>query len=264
MKTATSADGTTIAYDTWGKGPLVVLVGGAFSTRQAGEELAQVFAEDFKAVTYDRRGRGDSGDTQPYALERELEDLTAIIAAESPDGTAFAHGNSSGGALVLQAVAAGLPIEKASVFEPPYRVEGSPPLPDDYVRRLDEFIAADRREEAVVFFNVEAVGIPAEMVEQMKQDPMWAGLEAIAHTLAYDGHALGGNDHSLPSSLLATVDIPVLAISSSGTVPWLKSSARATAEAIPNGRHEELEGGFHQVAAPLLVPTLTKFYGESE
>jgi pimeloyl-ACP methyl ester carboxylesterase len=262
MEKATSADGTTIAYDKWGSGSLVVIVGGAFNVRGSWAELAQVLAKDFKVVSYDRRGRGDSGDTQPYAVEREIEDISAVIAAAGAAERVFAHGVSSGGALLLRAVAAGLPISKASVLEPPYRVEGAPPIPEDYVGRLNRFIMEGRRGDAVAFFNTEAVGVPAEMTEQMKQSPMWAGLEAMAHTLAYDAEALGGNEHTVPGDLLAEVHVPVLAISSDNTAPWLRDAAITTADAIPTGKHQRLAGGFHDVPPQLLAPMLTDFYTE--
>ncbi|MGH8829249.1 MAG: alpha/beta fold hydrolase [Jiangellaceae bacterium] len=262
MQKATSADGTTIAYDRWGSGPLVVIVGGAFNDRGAWAELAQALADRFTVVSYDRRGRGDSGDAQPYAVEREIEDLAAVIEAASPDATAFAHGVSSGGALVLRAVTVGAPISKASVLEPPYRTEGAPPIPDDYVGRLNRFIAEGKRGEAIEFFHTEAVGLPAEIIEPMKGTPAWGYLESMAHTLAYDGEALGGDDHSVPTDMLAGVTIPVLTVSSTGTAPWLGAAAAAVAEAVPGARHRQLEGGFHEVPVQVLAPALTAFYTE--
>src|SRR3954469_159012 len=138
----TSVDGTTIAYDVWGDGPAVVIVGGAFNDRNTWAELGQALAEEgLRAVSYDRRGRGDSGDTRPYALEREFEDLRAVLDAVQPGSPVFAHGVSSGGALLLRAVDAGVPVARASVLEPPYRIPGAPPpAPADYVGTLQSYI----------------------------------------------------------------------------------------------------------------------------
>jgi pimeloyl-ACP methyl ester carboxylesterase len=257
---ATSADGTTIAYDRWGSGPLVVVVGGAFNDRGTWAELAQALAGEFTVVSYDRRGRGDSGDTEPYAAEREIEDLAAVIAAASPDGTAYAHGVSSGGALLLRAIAEGVPVAKASVLEPPYRVEGAPPAPQDYRRTLQRFIDAGDRGGAVEYFMTQAVGLPTEAVTGTKATPAWGYLQGMAHTLRYDAEALGGDEQGLPADLLAGVSAPVLAVSSLSTAPWLASAADAVARAVPDGRHVRLRGGFHEVPPAVLAPALATFY----
>src|SRR3954468_3399094 len=134
VEKTTSTDGTTIAYDVWGDGPAVVIVGGAFNDRNTWAELAQALAgQGLRAVSYDRRGRGDSGDTPPYAVEREVEDLRAVIHDVQPDGPVFAHGGSSGGGVLLRAVAAGVPVTRVSLPEPPYRIQGAPPPPERYI-----------------------------------------------------------------------------------------------------------------------------------
>ncbi len=261
METATSADGTRIAYERWGSGPLVVIVGGAFNDRGTWAELAQTLAAaDFTAASYDRRGRGDSGDTAPYSVEREMEDLRAVIAAASPDGTAFAHGVSSGGALLLLAAAHGAPITKASVLEPPYRVNGAPAPPRDYDATLQRLIDSGDRAGAVEYFMTEAVGLPAEAVAQTKATPAWGYLQQMAHTLLYDGGVMGWDEQGLPTELLAGLAIPVLTVSSIASAPWLASAAQAVADALPDGRHQRLEGTFHQVPPALLGPTLAAFY----
>lgn len=264
MERATSTDGTTIAYDVWGSGPLVVIVGGAFNERNTWAELAQAFAaQGFRAVSYDRRGRGDSGDTQPYAVEREIEDLTAVIEAASSEGPVFAHGVSSGAALLLRVLEAGVPIAKVSVLEPPYRIEGAPPAPENYIGTLKGFVEADDRAGLVEYFHTQVVGLPMEMLEPMKGSPMWEGLLAMAPTLVYDGFAMGGDDQSLPVSMLAGVGVPVLAVTSTGTqMPWLGEAAGEVAQAVPDGRFVKLEGGFHDVPPPVLVPALAEFYQE--
>jgi len=262
MRTATSKDATTIAYDQWGSGPLVVIVGGAFNDRGTWAELAQALAGDFTVVSYDRRGRGDSGDTEPYAVQREIEDLTAVIAEAGRDRTAYAHGVSSGGALLLRAVADGVPVTKASVLEPPYRVAGAPPAPRDYRRTLRRFIDSGDRSAAVEYFMADTVGVPTEAVAQMKATPAWGYLQTMAHTLLYDAEAMGGDEHRLPTDLLAGVTVPVLALSSLSTAPWLASAADAVARAVPGGRHQRLEGGFHDVPPAVLAPALATFYNE--
>src|ERR1700736_6015725 len=136
METVTSKDGTTIAYDRRGDGLPVVLVGGAFNDRHTFADLAGVLSSEFTAVMYDRRGRGDSGDTLPYVVEREIEDLEAVITAVGRP--AFVHGQSSGGVLGLRAAAAGAPIRRLSMMEPPFRVEGAPPAPERYLETLVE------------------------------------------------------------------------------------------------------------------------------
>jgi pimeloyl-ACP methyl ester carboxylesterase len=261
MKT-TSADGTTIAYDQWGSGPLVVVVGGAFNDRGAWAELAEALAGEFRVVSYDRRGRGESGDTQPYAVEREIEDLAAVIADASPDGMAYAHGVSSGGALLLRAIAHGAPVTKASVLEPPYRVEGAPPAPQDYRRTLRRFMDSGDLGGAVEYFMTRAVGVPTEAVAEMTATPAWGYLRQMAHTLLYDAEALGGDDHRLPTDVLTGITVPVLAVSSASTAPWLASAAEAVARAVPGGRYQRLEGGFHDVPPAVLAPALATFYNE--
>lgn len=265
MEKTTSADGTTLAYDTWGEGPVVVIVGGAFNDRGTWAELAQALAgQGFTAVSYDRRGRGDSGDTPPYAVQREVEDLAAVMAAVLDavgGGPACAHGVSSGGALLLGAVAAGVPVAKVSVLEPPYRVAGSPPPPDDYIGTLQAFVADDDRAGLLAYFHTRVVGMPAEMLEPMKGTPMYAALLAMAPTLVYDGLALGGDDQSLPVELLAALTVPVLAVTSTGTaMPWMGQAAEQVAAAVPDGSFARLEGGFHEVPPAVLAPVLAEFY----
>src|SRR3954467_14185244 len=180
-----SEDGTEIAYDRLGDGPALVLVGAAWNDRMSAAPLAQLLASDFSVYTYDRRGRGDSGDTQPYAVEREIEDLTAVI--EEAGGSAYAFGVSSGAALALEATAGGAPITKLAMYEPPYIVDDTrPPVPDDYVEHLEELVAAGRRREVGGYFMTKAVGMPSRMVEQMLESPMAEAMEPVAHTVSYD------------------------------------------------------------------------------
>jgi hypothetical protein len=263
VEKATSADGTTIAYEAYGSGPVAVVVGGAFCDCGSFRDLSQALGQlGLTGVTYDRRGRGDSGDTQPYTVGREIEDLTAVIdAAGETASPAYAFGVSSGGALVVEAVAADAPISKASAIEVPYRTEAWPPAPDDYIGTLERFEAAGDREGILRYFNNVVVGMPAEMVEGMKGTPMWEPMLALTYTVKYDGLCLGGDDQGLPAETLLRVTVPFLAVCSSGTaMPWLHDSAGVLADALPAGRAVELPGEFHQVPASVLAPALAEFY----
>jgi alpha-beta hydrolase superfamily lysophospholipase len=264
LQRTTSADGTTIAYEAYGAGPVAVIVGGAFCDRGSFRDVAQALGEQgLTGVTYDRRGRGESGDTKPYAVAREIEDLAAVIAAISsgPDEPAYVYGVSSGGALVIEAIAAGVPITKGSAIEVPYRTEAWPPAPEDYIGTLERFEAAGDREGILRYFNTKAVGMPDEMVDGMRGTPAWEPLLALTYTVRYDGLCLGGDDQSLPSDTFARVTVPFLAVCSSGTqMPWLHDSAGVIAAALPNGTSVELPGGFHEVPAATLAPALAEFF----
>jgi pimeloyl-ACP methyl ester carboxylesterase len=266
MERTRSADGVTIAYDVWGSGPLVVIVGGTFNDRYTWAELAQeLAAHGFRAVSFDRRGRGDSGDNRPYAVESEIEDIAAVIEAAGSEGPVFAHGVSSGGALLLRALDAGVSVTRASILEVPYRIEGAPPIPADYVATLEGYIDADDRAGLIESFHTKLVGLPIEMLEPMKGTPIWESFLAMAPTLVYDALALGGDDHSLPVSMLVGLTVPVLAVASTGTgLPWLSETGGAVADAMPDGRFLKLPGGFHEVPVPTLVPALAKFYRGEE
>ena len=260
----TSADGTAIAYEAYGSGPVVAVVGGAFCDRGSFRDVAQALGElGFTGVTYDRRGRVDSGDTKPYAVEREVEDLTAVLtaAAGGPGEPAYVYGVSSGGALVIEAIAAGAPITKGSAIEVPYRTESWPPAPEDYIGTLERFEAAGDREGILRYFNTKAVGMPDEMVDGMVGTPAWEPLLALTYTVRYDGLCLGGDDQGLPADTFAKVTVPFLAVCSSGTqMPWLHDSAKVIAAALPNATQVELPGGFHEVPAATLAPALAAFY----
>ncbi len=172
LKTATSSDGTTIAFDRLGDGPPVILVCGASTDRSANARLAALLARRFTVFNYDRRGRGDSGDTLPYAVEREVDDLDAVIAAAG--GSAFVYGTSSGGVLALHAAASGLAIRKLALWEPPFVLDESHRPPSDQVERYDEMISEGRRGDAVEYFMTQVVGLPPEFVAEAHNTPFWA------------------------------------------------------------------------------------------
>ena len=192
MQTVTSEDGSRIAYDRYGSGPTVMLVGGALGYRKFTkmEELAKLLAERCTVINYDRRGRGDSTEVKPFAVEREVEDIAALVEAEG--GSASLWGWSSGGALALRAAGARIGVERLSVYEVPFMVTPGLERPTrDYGERLDQLVAADDRSGAVKHFMRNSMGIPAPFVALMRLVPMWKGLKATAHTLPYDWAALG-------------------------------------------------------------------------
>src|SRR5215471_9006287 len=256
MDTVTSADGTTIAFDRFGDGPPVIMAAAAFNTRSGTEPLAMALAPHFTVLNYDRRGRGDSGDTAPYAVGREIDDLAALIAAAG--GSAALFGHSSGATLALKAAAAGLPITRLVLYEPPFRTgEGHPGLPADFAAQLAELVAAGRRGDAVELYQTTAVGIPPDVVEQLRHAPFRPALEAIAHTLAYDAAIVG--DLSLPAGLLATVAAPALVITGETSPRFLRDAAQAAAAALPNGQLAVLPGQTHDLNPDATAPVMTEF-----
>ena len=175
MDTVASADGTTIAFDRYGDGPPVIMAAGAFNTRSTTDPLARALAPQFTVLNYDRRGRGNSGDTTPYAVDREIEDLAALITAAG--GSAAVFGYSSGATLALKAAAAGLPIAKLVLYEPPFRTDDSHPgLPPGFPAKLAGLVAAGRRGDAVELYQTQAVGIPEAVVAQLRHAPFRPGL----------------------------------------------------------------------------------------
>ena len=258
----TSADGTRIAYETVGSGPPVVLVGGAFGTRTDARELAGALSGRFTAAGYDRRGRGDSGDTPPYSPARELNDLRAVIVALG--GSAFVFGQSSGGALSLDAVAAGLPITKLAVYEPPFTVDDSrPPYPAGFVETLRGLVAAGRRGDAVAEFWRTGLLRPASEIEQARRAPFWPHLESLAHTLIYDYEVLGDriSGRPLPSAWADSIAIPVLIFEGGDSPATLRNVVTALEAILPNATKRTLAGQGHGAPADVLAPILESFYG---
>jgi pimeloyl-ACP methyl ester carboxylesterase len=263
FETVVSADGTAIAVERAGEGPPVILVGGAFNDRSTVAGLAAVLADGFTAVTYDRRGRGDSGDAASYAPEREIEDLAAAI--KYAGGAAGVFGHSSGAILALEAAARGLDISKVAAYEPAYVIEGTRPRPgDDLASRLEALLGRGDRDGAVVLFQTEVVGLPAEMIEGMRGSPVWGWFTGLAHTLPYDV-ILTGPGMRLPAGRFAGITVPVLGIGGGASPPWLPAAARAAAEAVPGGRYVTLDGQDHGVLQQpaALGPLLSSFFGAS-
>ncbi|GAA3443813.1 alpha/beta fold hydrolase [Planomonospora venezuelensis] len=254
MATTTSRDGTRIGFERTGAGPTLVLVDAAGGFREFGPmgSLAERLAGGFTVVTYDRRGRGESGDTQPYAVEREVEDLAAVI--EEGGGTAFVHGFSSGAALALLGVAAGLPIPMISLLEPPIAPD-EPPDEGELAAEIDALVAAGRRGDAVEHFHT-SIGVPPEMTAGMRQAPFFPVLEGIAHTLAYDSRVT----EAVSPATLRSVAVPALVVSSQSSDERLRGWAQGTAAALPQGRHLTLRGEWHGVSDDALAPALADFF----
>lgn len=245
MRTVRSADGTTIAYEVTGAGDPILLVGGAFNDRNspaAGLPLAQLLAPHLEVVTFDRRGRGDSGDGPEYAVEREVEDVAAILG--DLGATAMVYGHSSGAVLALKAVLAGLEVERMVLFEPPLAL---PPEEtgsnDDLAARIGEMVAAGRRTAAVVEFLVNVVGLPEQMVAGMRQAPHWPGLVALAHTLPYE-LAVTGSVRLGPGEELP-VHVPTLVIEGALSPAELRAAAQECSDQIPGSTLTTLEGKAH-------------------
>jgi pimeloyl-ACP methyl ester carboxylesterase len=256
MNKVQSKDGTTIAFDRSGDGTPVVLVCGASTDRRANAPLAALLAEHFTVFNYDRRGRGDSGDTAPYAVEREVEDIEAVI--DAAGGSAFVYGTSSGAALALEAAASELAITKLALWEVPFSLDESRRPPADQVQRYDEMIAAGRRGDAVEYFMAKVVGLPPEFVAYARKAPFWQAQEALAHTLAYDATVMG--DYSLPVERAATVTAPTLVIAGGGSFPFMRETARALADILPDGQRRTLQGQTHDVAPEAIAAVLEEFF----
>lgn len=258
MEKVISADGTSIAYDRLGDGPAVVLVCGGSVDRMSNAPLAALLAQNHTVYNYDRRGRGDSGDAEVYAIEREFEDLDAILAVAG--GSAHLYGTSSGAALALLATAAGRPVNRLALWEPPYFLEGAEGRPrPDTASIYRAFVAEGRRDKAVEYFMAEVVGLPAEFVAQAKASPWWPAQEAIAHTLAYDATVMG--DYSVPVDQVKAIHQPTRVLTGSVAWPWMTDSNRFVAELLENGSHVVLADQQHNVDPAVLAPALEEFFG---
>lgn len=262
METVLSRDGTRIAFDRRGGGPPLILVDGALCHRTFGPmpKLAALLARDFTVFHYDRRGRGDSGDAAPYAVEREVDDIAALIAVAGRP--AFLYGVSSGAALALEAANRGLAIEKLAVYEAPFIVDDSrPPLPGDYVPRLNEMLAADRRGDAVRLF-MKVVGLPAIAIMLMRFMPAWSKLKAVAHTLPYDAAIMGDRQSGkpLPANGWTGVRVPTLVAVGGKSPAWMGNAMRDLADAIPHAQRLTLPGQTHMVSAKAQAPMLVDFF----
>jgi pimeloyl-ACP methyl ester carboxylesterase len=253
-----SADGTRIAYERSGAGETVIVVDGAIGSRALGfsRRLGELLAHHFKVIVYDRRGRGESGDTLPYAVEREVEDIEALIAENG--GTAALYGISSGAALALEAaVGLGARVSSIALYEPPFSNQDVD-LWRAYERELGELLAADRRGDAVALFMT-FVGAPPEQIAPMRETPLWPLFEASAPTLAYDA-AILGEERAVPTALAARLRVPALVMNGSASFPFMRDTARILAGSMPAGRYRELPGQRHDVDAEAIAPVLIEFF----
>jgi pimeloyl-ACP methyl ester carboxylesterase len=261
MQTVSSHDGTTIAYDKAGEGPALILVDGALSVHSSGgkSELARLLAPHFTLYGYDRRGRGRSGDSAPYSVDREIEDIDALI--DHAGGPAFLYGHSSGATLAMQAaVRLGGRVSKIAMYEAPHNDD-----PDaqeswsEYLTELRQTLADGRRGDAVALF-MRFVGTPGDQVKAMRQAPFWPSMEATAPTLAYDHAAIIGERWSAPTDLAARVAVPALVIAGGASFAFMPTAARALSKAMPHGQLLILEDQAHNVDPGVLAPVLTDFF----
>jgi pimeloyl-ACP methyl ester carboxylesterase len=261
MKKALSKDGAQIAYESRGEGPALILVDGALCYRNFGpmQELSGLLSPNFTVFTYDRRGRGESSNRMPFAVEREVDDIDALI--KEAGGTAFIYGISSGACLALEAaIKLGTKIKQLAMYEPPYNSEKAARQAwKAYRKNLAELLAAERRGNAVVLF-MNFVGTPAGQIDEMRHAPAWPMFEAVAPTLAYDAAAMG-EDRSTPVKRAAGLSVPTLVMNGNGTgIPFMLDTAMALAKAIPHAQHRTLEGQRHDVDLKVLAPVLMEFF----
>jgi pimeloyl-ACP methyl ester carboxylesterase len=262
MANVISKDGTRIAFDREGNGPPLLLVDGALCYRDSGpaRPLARLLTSDFTVFLYDRRGRGESTDTAPYAVEREIEDIEALI--REAGGSASVYGISSGAALALEAAARLSSVGKLVLYEAPFLVDDThSPLPDNFLAQLKEFVATGRRSEAVKLF-LRRVGVPAFGVFMMQWMPVWKKLTAIAHTLPYDISII--QDYSLgkplPREAWSSVTIPVLVADGGKSPAYMRNAMRALAGVLPNASYRTLAGQTHMLKAGAMAPLLVEFF----
>lgn len=262
----TSKDGTTIAFERYGAGPVLVFVSGALQFRGSDaptKVLLDRLARRFTVVFYDRRGRGESGNTLPYSVGREVEDLAAVIAATG--GRAMLLGVSSGSLLAVEAAASGLPIDRLALYEPPLIVDDSAPgVPDDYVETIDRLIAGGEIGKAVAYFFAAPQGIPAADLEQaLTTDPGWATFQGVARTVAYDARLMAGAypDGALPKGRWSRATMPALVINGDASFVFMPAAADAVGAALPNARRQTLAGQGHDPEPDAIAPVLEQFLG---
>lgn len=262
MEKVRSADGTAIAYDRSGDGPPIVLVTGAFGYRNYPKSLqiAELLSKDFTVYNYDRRGRGDSGDTAPWSVQREIEDLDAVI--DAAGGSAYVWGMSSGAVLSLRAAAAGLNIKKLAVYQPPFIVDTAGKVPPpDFAQHLGELLATDRRGDAVYYFMVKGMGAPGFFIGLMRLFPVWQRLKGLAHTLPYDFAMMGDTVEGKPLSAAQwSVTVPTLVMDGEKAPQGAHKAAKNLTEILPDSQYHSLPGQGIDVKPEVLVPALVNFF----
>jgi len=253
MELIESADGTRIALDRSGSGPPLVIVLGAFCDRSTSKPLAALLARRYTVYEYDRRGRGDSGNGLPVSVEGEVQDLAAVVAAtgEAP----FVYGHSSGGSLALEAAAREVEMRGLAVYEPPYTGDHDPG--PEFGRRLDELVAAGRRDQAAEQWLV-VTGAPPPVIESIKASPGWAHRQALAHTLSQDLRL--ANAGQIPLERLKRIEIPVLAIAGAASPPWAPLTTAMLAGSLPRASERIVDGQQHIPADPVIAAILESFF----
>jgi pimeloyl-ACP methyl ester carboxylesterase len=262
MPFVTSKDGTQIAYETMGSGTAVILVDGALCYRAFGpsKPLAEELKDRFTVYIYDRRGRGESGDTPPYATEREVEDLQAII--EAAGGSVMLYGISSGGALALETANRMPAVSKVFVYEAPFITDTSRKLAPGYVERMNELVSTGNRGGALKHFMRTGVGVPAFVVFMMQFMPMWKQLKEVAPTLVYDTALTAPMQASrtIPRGTWGKLTQPAMIVGGTKSDAWMRNAQKAIASALPNARHGELEGENHMVKPTSIAPMIKEFF----
>ena len=253
MPTADSSDGTRVAFDRTGGGPALVIVVGAFCDRMTSKPLATHLTGDFTVYEYDRRGRGETGGERPDSVAQEVADLAAVVGATGE--TPFVFGHSSGGALALEAAAAGVPMRSIAVYEPPFTGPGNPGTA--FADALDALVRAGHREQAAEQW-LGITGAPPPVIEQIKAGPGWGHMVGLAHTLSCDMRL--ANEGLVPADRLAAITVPVLAMAGGASAPWGAAAAGQIAAAVADGREQVLEGQHHVAADDVLAPVLRAFF----
>ncbi len=260
METTRSADGTTIAFDRLGEGPPVVLLPGATCTRGVTAPLASALAGHLTVLNVDRRGRGDSDDraeTPPWLVEREVEDVAAVVRAAG--GTAALYGHSSGAALALHAAAAGIGVDRLVLHDAPFAPPGGEEPAREWDATLRRLLAAGRDDEAMTTFLLR-IGMPQQVVDDLRAGPHWPAMEAVAPTLAYDSAAMGDRDGGLvPADVLPAVTVPTLVVAGGADHPFMLHVARTLVEGLPDARLLHLEGARHDVGPDVVAPAVLPF-----
>lgn len=256
-----SKDGTPIAFDRTGRGPALILVDGALCYREMGpcKRLAALLARDFTVFTYDRRGRGGSGDTPPYTVEREVEDIAALLAEAG--GAAFIWGMSSGGILALEAATRLGGIRKLALYEAPLILDSSRPATGEYWQGIHAAVAADRPGDAVRLF-LRSVGMPGFFIGVMRLLPLWRKLAAAGRTLPYDGAIVSEYQRGrpLPPGKWASLKIPVVVMDGGKSPEWMRRGNQALAATLPKAAHRTLAGQTHDIDPKVLAPALMEFF----
>jgi len=258
VTTVLSKDGTPIAFERTGKGPALIVIDGALCSRAFGPtaKLAPLLADHYTVYRYDRRGRGESGDTAPYASAREVEDVAALM--DHAGGSASLLGLSSGGALALECAVARLGVQKVIAYEPPYVDDDGTRGGARHEMELRRLVDAGQRGDAVTYFMRDMVGAPAFMTVVMKLMPwIWSKLRAVAHTLPYDAAVMTA--FRVPRMRFGSIARPVLVLNGTKTDPRLKAAARVIADIVPGAQHRELAGQTHNVSPAALAPAVREF-----